>query len=445
MLQLRQIVTAAVVGFVCIQGGPLLAQVATPSGASAGQSAPTAEMADMAALRRAVFPLLDLLEPDQPAGRALAADPDMKALTRDIARRTRAAAAACEKRTAALAENPSGSIDAPLCTLEALRWTPAEAVRARTAALRVFSASKDLQALIRERVRPSGMFALHAAGDDEALFLAAWDDAHAHVDRVIRVYGFGERPRFADIDSVIYPLDKGPYPEILRHLVREVGRRDLERLSAWTAPQSLALELMIANRRDDAVFQAALEAKENALTARRMQAIDWQAWRYTVILVPGNSPEIAYEPLNPNAKLRIRRGVESYREGLAPVIVVSGGTLRPIGTEFNEALEMKRHILATYPDVPADAILIDPVARHTTTNVRNTVRLLMRYGGPLDRPALVVGNSVPYIASDRFRRRCLEEMGYAPFEPIERLDFERLSFRPLPVSRHHDASDPMDP
>lgn len=441
----KLIMTSWVIGAVTLAATVFATCAASAQAPSPVYAATVSETPDMTALHSAVFPLLDLLAPSGPAGRALAEEPALAALARAVGARVRDAASACESQAAMRTRDPAASTDETRCTSDALRWTSEETALARAAAERAFARSPALRTMVREQMRPSGRYALHAGKDDAGLFLAAWDDVHAHIDRAVRVYALGEKPRFADIDSVIYSLERGSYRGLLRHLVREIGRRNLDAEPAWNAPARLALELLVANRRWDAVSQAALEVRENGPTAARLKTLDWTDWPYTVILVPGHSPELAYEPLNPNAKLRIRRGIESYRAGMAPVIVVSGGTLRPVGTTFNEALEMKRHILSTYPDIPASAILIDPVARHTTTNMRNTVRLIMKYGAPLERPALVVGNSVPNIASERFRLRCTEELGYVPFEPIQRLDFERLSFRPLAVSRHHDASDPMDP
>jgi uncharacterized SAM-binding protein YcdF (DUF218 family) len=39
-----------------------------------------------------------------------------------------------------------------------------------------------------------------------------------------------------------------------------------------------------------------------------------------------------------------------------------------------------KHDLIARLGIPAAAILVDPHARHTTTNMRNAARLLYRYG-----------------------------------------------------------------
>ena len=46
-------------------------------------------------------------------------------------------------------------------------------------------------------------------------------------------------------------------------------------------------------------------------------------------------------------------------------LCVSGGFVHPIRTRFSEAIEMK-HDLMTRFGIPANAIIVDPHARHTT-------------------------------------------------------------------------------
>jgi hypothetical protein len=65
---------------------------------------------------------------------------------------------------------------------------------------------------------------------------------------------------------------------------------------------------------------------------------------------------------------------------------------------------MKRSLIRDF-GIAEDAIIIDPHARHTTTNIRNAARLIFRYGIPADRPALITTqqyhlDSVDSIAFD---------------------------------------------
>lgn len=413
-------------------GGPALAQAAQVH--SPGYSA----AADLVA---ANFELLDLIERHAPEALT---NPAFEPVRTALARRTETAAQDCERVLTQVFETGMPPLRGLRnCDVDRLRLTPEEARSAEAALARVYDASPALRAIV-PMMRESGRFARHAKLPDRDFLLQAWRDALAGVDRLIRVYGQGEKPYFDQIDSVIYPVDGRYYRALLANLIRETQRQTKDDVRPYAVPLRLAMELMIANRRDDAARLARLEAQENQKTAARMGALDWSAWRYPLILVPGQSPEINYEPLNPNAKLRLRRAVEFWRAGAAPIIVVSGGTVRPVGTDVVEAVQMKRYLMEQH-GIPEDAILVEPLARHTTTNLRNTVRLMHRYGAPMDRMSLVVGNSVPLIAAARFRERCERELGYVPFEPGARLDFEALEFRPVMTALHRDSSDPLDP
>lgn len=83
--------------------------------------------------------------------------------------------------------------------------------------------------------------------------------------------------------------------------------------------------------------------------------------------------------------MKLRLAARRFKDALAPLIVVSGGFCNSSQTLFNEALEMKRELMRAYA-IPEQAILIEPFARYTTTNLHNTERLLFDIGAPLDRP-----------------------------------------------------------
>jgi hypothetical protein len=135
-----------------------------------------------------------------------------------------------------------------------------------------------------------------------------------------------------------------------------------------------------------------------------------------------------------------------YAQGLAPFLIVSGGAVHPRGTTHVEALEMRRALIERY-GVPADAIVIDPYARHTTTNVRNATRRLIAMGAPLDRDMLVVSNKahVDSIASPAFAARNARELGYQPATLSARIAPTAVALRPSRDSLRIDPADPLDP
>ena len=207
-----------------------------------------------------------------------------------------------------------------------------------------------------------------------------------------------------------------------------------------------AMLLLEMNARDEAGRLEPLQSGDNAAAIRRIPSIVWSRYAYSVIVVPGSGPDRPGVNLSPAGKLRVILAARRFRDGKAPLLLVSGGYVHPIQTPFSEAVEMKKY-LVTELGVPADAILIDPHARHTTTNVRNAARQIYRYGIPFDKMALIVtdeGQSSS-IENASFAARCLRELGYKPYELGRRLSIFDLEFRPAIESLHADPTDPLDP
>ena len=74
---------------------------------------------------------------------------------------------------------------------------------------------------------------------------------------------------------------------------------------------------------------------------------------------------------------RAGRAAEAYFAGVAPVVTVSGGAVH---SALVEAF-MLEWLLACRLGVPADAVLVDPCADHTHTNIRNTGAFVRAIGG----------------------------------------------------------------
>ncbi|MFX5743160.1 hypothetical protein ABTE37_19670, partial [Acinetobacter baumannii] len=84
--------------------------------------------------------------------------------------------------------------------------------------------------------------------------------------------------------------------------------------------------------------------------------------------------------------------------------------------------------------IPADSIVMEPHARHTTTNFRNTARLMIRYGIPLDRPAIATTSErhSAYAGGAEFDRKAMAEIGLVPRRVVKRLSPYDFSFLPEP-------------
>ena len=74
--------------------------------------------------------------------------------------------------------------------------------------------------------------------------------------------------------------------------------------------------------------------------------------------------------------VRARRAAEAYAAGVAPVVTVSGGAVHsPLYEAF-----LPDYLLTCRLGVPDTAVLLDPCADHTHTNVRNTGALVRMLG-----------------------------------------------------------------
>ena len=115
-------------------------------------------------------------------------------------------------------------------------------------------------------------------------------------------------------------------------------------------------------------------------------------------LFPGGRP-------SERLRRRVRLGVGLYREGAAPLIVMSGGGTGPVG----EAAVMRD--LAQEAGVPETALLLEPESRNTFENAANTARLLHEAGK--SRVVLVSDRAHLPRAARLFRRAGLDVVGVA--------------------------------
>src|SRR5262249_28216874 len=257
----------------------------------------------------------------------------------------------------------------------------------------------------------SGTEILH----DADILATAWVGAAHGINNIIDVYGTGKPPQYPQIDSVSFDVKSQAYGQMV-HTVAEDLDEQQDDLQLFFQPSlRFALYLLQINQRDEAGRFEPMEKGENAAAVRRLRTIAWKRYPYSAILVPGYGPELPGWHLAPQGRLRVEIAARRYKQHKAPLIIVSGGYVHPNQTQYCEAIEMKKSLIADY-GVPANAIIVEPHARHTTTNLRNAARLIYRYSIPFERPVLVTTDSYQssYIESDGFAKRCDQELGYQP-------------------------------
>jgi hypothetical protein len=351
-----------------------------------------------------------------------------------------------EKRDQNLAMAVTRCHDAA-CFDDAFRWTD-EDIAAIAAALQHLAAENSmLQRFVETDLRGSGRFVLYNRQPAPALLASAWKDAAAAMNRILDVYGEGKPPFYPRIDSMRYDPKA---PEFLEALQASAAMIRAEEASQprpfFFAAMKYSVLMLATNERLDAGRFEPLEDTENRAAVRRINATDWKRYPYSVIVVPGEGPEQPDVELSPLGRIRVELAVRLYREGKAPIILVSGGTVHPAQTKFNEAMEMRKELEQQWA-IPEDAILVDPYARHTTTNLRNAAREVLRYGMPHGKPMLISSDSlqVSMIVSTAFENRCIREMHLLPWMSLKQLGPTQAVMLPNRDSLQENAEDPLDP
>ncbi len=191
-----------------------------------------------------------------------------------------------------------------------------------------------------------------------------------------------------------------------------------------------------------------MSADDGAEAAAAFRA--WRDFRYDLLIVTGYTPLGARQPvrLHPIARERVDAALTSFRAKLAPFILTTGGAVHPAGTPFCEAIEMKRELVAR--GVPPERVVVEPRARHSTTNLRNAGRFMLAHG--LTRGLVVAGGGWPFFNQawyfahpelSSFNRRCRRELGYV-VGALRKIDAARVAFTPAPECARP-GDDPLDP
>lgn len=379
------------------------------------------------------FYLFELLNRSAEARAALSADATLSAARTQRVTALRGAVQACSNTAA--------------CLIDRVRWS-APAIDEVAQALSSLVRTSPVLASVVAELRRSGMAERHAALGDAALVAAVWREHAAGLNRLLDVYGLGTAPLYPAIDAVSYPADSVAYRNAVMVALQVAGDEGGTAGHAWFFDPALAVarRLLAINRRDEAGRFEPLHLGENRRAAMRAATIDWARYPYAAIIVPGAGTDRVEVALSPLGLLRTELAAQRYHAGQAPFLIVSGGYVHPNQTPHNEALEMKRALVERF-GVPPEAVLIDPHARHTTTNLRNAARLVLRHGFPSDRPLLITTDhqQSAYITDKVFAERCLKELGYQPGVLGRRLSPYDVEFRASRLSLHADSRDALDP
>ena len=296
--------------------------------------------------------------------------------------------------------------------------------------------------LVSKHLVPSGCYILYADLKPKEMLIKAWEQDAKAINFTIGVYIEGNKPNYPNIDSLGFDLKDKDYPEkVSSNIILALSQS----LLFFEPSMHFALEALELDERNNAADYEPMGSTVNKPAIEQIKKTNWKKYKYTVILVPGEGPDGKETELSAGGMLRCRLAALQYQKGMAPFIMVSGGRVHPYKTKYSEAYEMKRFMMNTL-DIPESAIIMEPHARHTTTNIRNCVRLMFRYGIPMDKPAITSTlRSQSFYITKTVPERSKNELGYYPYKNGVRLSDTEAEFYPDTMSLQIDFDEPMDP
>ncbi len=331
------------------------------------------------------------------------------------------------------------------CHVNSFQWLDTDVTKVSNILARLYRQQLAIRQMVSNHMRPSGYYQKYQDVNDEVLLVKAWQDAANGMNLIMKTYALGTKPKYPAIDSASYDVSSLMYKQNINIIVTVLNAL-VHQLPLFYLPSlSFSLQLLDINMRDEAARLEPL-TNINKQAIAYLQTVKWDSFKYNAILVPGAGPDIEKAAIDPWAKSRLQIAVDRFNKKLAPVIIVSGGFVKPFQTAFCEALEMKKYLMQAFK-IPEERIIVEPHARHTTTNLRNTVRLMYRYNMPVFKTTLIISDmyQTKTIQSEKFKQRCLNELGYLPFGAIQPLGIFETEFLCSKAALYMDSLDPLDP
>ena len=373
--------------------------------------------------------LLTLFEKDKPVNDVLKNDPEFKKLN--------------QKKLADLSSSLAECKDGA-CLTSRLKFTDDEIKLVSAELTALCKPGSALDILVKTQLRPSYTYSLYQNATDAELLAKAWEQDATGINYAIGVYGDGKKPNYPLIDSISFNTGLKMYKTLLYDVnTALIGDLKYNKLFFEPGMQAALLFLQINERQDPANYEP-MGLTVNKAAIDHIKNLKWGQYPYSVILIPGAGPDNLTTPLSAEGMLRCRMAAVRYRAGDAPFIMPSGGKAHPFKTKYCEAEEMKKYLVNVL-HIPAYAVIMEPHARHTTTNFRNGVRLMYRYGLPAAKPALSVTDKsqTDYIVT--MASRCELELKYVPYRLGKRLSETAVEFYPLPEAMQINPLEPLDP
>lgn len=377
-----------------------------------------------------LFPLLYALETDQGCKNLLQANKKLLALA--------------ERRQQAMVDSLRKWPAPALSLTGTLKFTKEDI---DTAAFELSSLFQQ-QSIIRDRwkkLQLNGYYRRFDSLPAVEQFIQAWRQDADGINYCIAVYGENKAPHYPLIDSMQLPNKGRAFTSMINTMLYGLSAELTDHPLFFSLSMAGACRLLELDDRLQAGDFEPMANTVNKAAIRKAASINWNNFPYTLILVPGAGPDQPGISLSAEAKLRLRLGADQYWQQQAPFIMVSGGKVHPYKTAFNEAEQMRRYLVETL-QVPGDAILMEPHARHTTTNLRNCARLIYKYHLPAQKACLAVTSRMQsQMITETLAARCQRELNLIPFRVGKRLSDTTAEFYPLPIAMQIEPTEPMDP
>ena len=374
--------------------------------------------------------LLTLLQENREAGKLVENDP---ALSSIAANKLAYLAASFKECTTAA------------CFTERMKFSDKEIQEIGSRLSALYTASNALGRLVGQHLIPSGAYVLFSNETPQQQLVRAWEQDAAGINFTIGVYAEGRKANYPAADSTSFHVQAPQYTGFMysnAYLLK--NEYDNNRLF-FSLPLAAALRFLELNEREQAADYEPMRATVNKPAFDRVRTIKWDSFRYSVILVPGMGPDEPFEAISAESMLRCRLAALQYAKGMAPFIMVSGGKVHPFKTPYCEAYEMKK-FLTDKLHIPENAVIVEPHARHTTTNMRNCARIIFRYGIPFTKACLAVTTRAQSSAiTTSLPDRCLKELHEIPYKNGNRLTETETEFYPLVEALHINPTEPIDP
>ena len=186
---------------------------------------------------------------------------------------------------------------------------------------------------------------------------------------------------------------------------------------------------------------------ENSPAESRLLQLPSESRRH-ILIIPGRTPNSTPRPyrMNDDEHTRVSRAAAFLNESGAALIFTSGGNVHPNLTPFNEAFQMKLTLVREF-GVPADRVVIDPYARHSTTNLRNAGRFMLAYN--VTSATIVTDMAQTFLFShpdlSLFNHQCRKTLGYVVGKLHPAGHLTHTSFVPSSAVWARDETEPRDP